>query len=65
MCLGAALNARVARLAFGCSDPKAGAATSVVDLANHPRLNHRITITAGVLEAECRGLLQRFFAALR
>jgi tRNA(adenine34) deaminase len=65
MCMGGALHARVSRLVFGCADPKGGAAGSVVDLANHPRLNHRITVVAGVLEAECVRLLQRFFAARR
>jgi tRNA(adenine34) deaminase len=65
MCMGAALHARVARLVCGCRDPKGGAAGSVVDLANHDALNHRLAVTAGVLEHECRALLQRFFAARR
>jgi tRNA(adenine34) deaminase len=65
MCMGALLHARVERLVCGCMDPKGGAAGSVVDLANHERLNHRLTVTTGVLQVECRELLQRFFAARR
>jgi tRNA(adenine34) deaminase len=65
MCMGAALHARVSRLVFGCADPKGGAVGSVVDLANHARLNHRILVTTGVLEESCRGLLQAFFATRR
>ena len=48
MCMGAALQARVARLVYGCADPKAGAAGSLFDLANDPRLNHRMAVTSGV-----------------
>ena len=65
MCMGAALHARVARLVYGCPDPKGGAAGSVVDLAGEPRLNHRIAVHAGVLGAESRALLQDFFRARR
>jgi tRNA(adenine34) deaminase len=65
MCMGALLHARVARLVCGCLDPKSGAAGSVLDLANHPGLNHHLRVTTGVLDAECRALLQGFFAARR
>jgi tRNA(adenine34) deaminase len=65
MCIGAALHARVARLVFGCTDPKGGAAGTLVDLAAHPGLNHRIAVTGGVAEAECRTLVQTFFRARR
>ena len=65
MCVGAALQARVARLVFGCTDAKAGAAGSIVDLTNEPRLNHRIAVTAGVGAAASRQLLQEFFRARR
>ena len=65
MCVGAALQARVARLVFGCSDPKAGAAGSVVDLTNEPRFNHRIACTAGVRGDAAAALLQDFFRARR
>ena len=61
MCMGAALHARVARLVFGCADPKGGAAGSLFDLADDRRLNHRIAVMAGVAEGECRALLQEFF----
>jgi tRNA(adenine34) deaminase len=65
MCVGAALQARVARLVYGCADPKGGAAGTLYDLTNDPRLNHRIVVTAGVAEADCRRLLQAFFRARR
>jgi tRNA(Arg) A34 adenosine deaminase TadA len=65
MCVGAALHARVGRLVYGCADPKGGAAGSVVDLCADPRLNHRIAVTAGVAENDCRALLQDFFRARR
>lgn len=65
MCMGAILHARIARLVCGCMDPKGGAAGSVVDLANHRQLNHRLPVTTGVLEVECRELLQQFFVARR
>jgi len=65
MCMGAALHARIARLVYGCADPKGGAAGSLFDLAADPRLNHRIAVTAGVAEATCREMLQQFFRARR
>ncbi len=65
MCVGAALQARIATLVFGCADPKAGAAGSLYDLTQDVRLNHRITVVMGVEEARCRALLQAFFAARR
>ena len=65
MCVGAALHARVARLVFGCSDPKGGAAGSVVDLPAEPRFNHRIEVSAGVFADESRALLQDFFRTRR
>ena len=61
MCMGALLHARVRRLVFGCYDPKAGAAGSLFDVSNDPRLNHQLEVTAGVLADESRDLLQRFF----
>src|SRR5205823_5621536 len=57
MCVGAALHARVARLVYGCADPKAGAAGSVFDLCRDSRLNHRIAVDAGVGEDEGRAPL--------
>lgn len=65
MCAGAMVLARIDRLIFGCRDPKAGACGSVVDLIRDPRLNHRIEVTGGLLEAECGQVLTEFFAALR
>ena len=61
MCAGAAVLARVARLVFGAWDPKAGAAGSVRDVVRDGRLNHRVEVVGGVLEAECGELLRAFF----
>jgi tRNA(adenine34) deaminase len=65
MCAGALIHARVDRLVYGAHDPKAGAAGSVLHVINHPGLNHRMTVTAGVLEQECSEILQRFFKEKR
>lgn len=65
MCAGALVLARVSRLVYGAPDPKAGAAGSVMDLTNNPRLNHRLEVTAGVLAAEAAALLQGFFGERR
>ncbi len=65
MCMGAILHARAAQLVFGAADPKWGAAGSLYDLANDTRLNHRIEVMAGVLEVECRELIQTFFRKKR
>jgi tRNA(adenine34) deaminase len=65
MCAGAIVHVRLARVVFGASDPKAGAAGGVMNLLQFPTLNHRCEITAGVREEECRSLLQSFFAEQR
>jgi tRNA(adenine34) deaminase len=65
MCAGAIVLARVPRVVYGCTDPKAGAAGSVLDVLAEPRLNHRPQVTGGVLEAECAALLREFFRARR
>jgi tRNA(adenine34) deaminase len=65
MCLGAMLAARVRRLVFGAPDPKGGACVSLYRLPEDPRLNHRLEVTGGVREAECRALVQEFFQARR
>lgn len=65
MCAGAAVLARIRRIVFGPADPKAGACGSLMNVADDGRLNHRIEIVAGVLEDECRDLLQAFFRKQR
>jgi len=65
MCVGAALNARVARVVFGAWDAKAGACGSVFDLPREPRMAHRMDVFGGVCAEECGVLLRRFFAARR
>jgi tRNA(adenine34) deaminase len=65
MCLGAVLAARVRRLVFGAPDPKGGACVSLYRLPEDTRLNHRLEVTGGVREAECRELVQEFFKARR
>jgi len=65
MCAGALVLARVARLVFGAWDPKAGAAGSVRDVVRDSRLNHRVEVVGGVLEAECSVLLRGFFEGRR
>jgi tRNA(adenine34) deaminase len=65
MCAGAMVHARLARVVFGATDPKAGAAGSALNLLQFPSLNHRCALTSGVREAECRALLREFFARQR
>ncbi|HMJ65850.1 MAG TPA: tRNA adenosine(34) deaminase TadA [Candidatus Binatia bacterium] len=65
MCAGAIVHVRIARVVFGVADPKAGAAGSIVNLLQFPTLNHKSQITSNVREAECRALLQNFFAEQR
>ena len=62
MCAGALVQARVETLVFGAYDPKAGAVTSLFDVVRDPRLNHRVDVRGGILEAECGQLLSDFFA---
>jgi len=61
MCAGAILHARVARLVYAAADPKAGACGSVLSVLNHPSLNHRVEVAAGLLADECGQLLTQFF----
>jgi tRNA(adenine34) deaminase len=61
MCAGALVHVRIRRVIFGCADPRAGAAGSVVNLLQLPSLNHQCEITSGVLRNECAALLQDFF----
>src|SRR5499427_8035998 len=65
MCAGALIHARIARLVYGASDPKAGAAGSLLQVINHPGLNHRMEVTAGVLAGKCSEVLQKFFRQKR
>jgi len=65
MCAGAMVLARVGRLVYGCRDPKAGVLGSVYDVVRDGRLNHTFRITPGILEADCRDVLQRFFEKVR
>ncbi len=65
MCIGAIILARIPRIVFGARDPKAGACGSVFDLSSEPKLNHRASVTGGVLEQESQALLQKFFRELR
>nr|WP_282600004.1 tRNA adenosine(34) deaminase TadA [Patulibacter sp. SYSU D01012] len=65
MCAGAIVLSRIPRVVYGCTDPKAGACGSVLDVTAEPRLNHRPDVVGGVLADDCAGLLRAFFAARR
>ena len=65
MCAGALVHARVRRLVYGASDPKAGAVRSVMQVVNHPKLNHQMEVTDGVMADTCGALLQKFFQSRR
>ena len=65
MCAGAIIHTRIRRVIFGCSDIRAGAAGTVMNLLQHKALNHRCQVTSGVLQAECAALLQDFFQKKR
>jgi tRNA(adenine34) deaminase len=65
MCAGAIVLARVPRVVYGCTDPKAGAAGSVVDVLGQPQLNHRPAVADGLLAEDCAALLRAFFASRR
>lgn len=65
MCAGALVQARIARLVYGCGDPRAGAVRTCFAVLDHPALNHRVEVTSGVLAEECAAVLQAFFATRR
>ena len=65
MCAGALVHARIRRLVYGADDPKAGAVQSLMQVLNHPGLNHRMQVRGGVLAGKCAELLQEFFRARR
>jgi tRNA(adenine34) deaminase len=65
MCAGALVLSRMDRLCYGCSDPKSGACGSLYNIVQDQRLNHRVEVTSGVMEEQCRQQLQNFFAKRR
>ncbi len=65
MCAGAIVHSRISRLVYGAPDPKAGAAGSVLEIINHPQLNHQLKVTPGILADECGELLRAFFRERR
>jgi len=65
MCAGAMVHARLARLIYSAADPKAGAVGSALEVLNHPRLNHKMPVTASVLAEECGAVLKEFFRGRR
>ena len=65
MCMGAIILSRISTVVFGCFDAKGGAAGSLYDLSNDPRLNHQVTLVPRILESECSTLLSSFFSDLR
>ena len=65
MCAGAMIQARIARLVYGCDDPKGGAVHSCFEIFSHPALNHRVEVLGGVLAHECARVMQAFFALRR
>jgi len=65
MCAGAMIHARLGRLIYAAADPKAGAVSSVLEVLNHPRLNHQMLVTSGILADESGELLRAFFRERR
>jgi tRNA(adenine34) deaminase len=65
MCVGAMVHARIARVIYGATEPKAGAIESAMHAHEHPALNHRMQAVGGVLEEDCRALIQEFFQQRR
>jgi tRNA(adenine34) deaminase len=65
MCAGAMIHARLGRLIYAAADPKAGAVSSVLEVLNHPRLNHQMQVTSGILADESGELLRTFFRERR
>ncbi|MFA5384355.1 MAG: tRNA adenosine(34) deaminase TadA [Eubacteriales bacterium] len=65
MCAGALLMFRVENLIYGVKDPKAGAVDSLIDIVRDNRFNHQVKVVSGVLEEECKAIIQKFFQQLR
>lgn len=65
MCAGAMVNARVSRVVYGLQDPRSGCAGGALDITGFPGMLHQVQVTGGVLESECRSLIQEFFRKVR
>ena len=65
MCAGAIIQSRVPRVVYGADDPKGGAVRTCFTVLSHPRLNHQVEVTSGILAEQCAAILQRFFTARR
>ncbi len=65
MCAGALIQARVARLIYGCAEQKGGAVRTCFQILDHPAVNHRVEVTSGILADECAAVMQEFFAQRR
>lgn len=65
MCAGAIVQARIPEVVMGCMNPKAGCAGSILNILEMPEFNHQVTVTRGILEAECSEMLKTFFVELR
>jgi tRNA(adenine34) deaminase len=65
MCAGAIIQARIPRVVYGADDPKGGAVRSCFEILSHPRVNHQVEVTSGILTADCGAILQSFFAERR
>ena len=65
MCAGAIVHARIRRLVYGADDPKAGGVHSMLNVINHPQLNHQMEVRSGVLAGRCQEILQKFFCERR
>ncbi len=65
MCAGALVQSRVDKLIYGASDPKGGGAGTLFNIVDDERLNHRLEVKSGILEAECQDIMKRFFKSLR
>ena len=65
MCFGAMIHARIERLVFGVQDPKSGVCGSSIDLSSESIFNHQISVSGGVLEKDCKKILQSFFKLRR
>ena len=65
MCAGGLVHVRIRRVIFGCADPRSGGAGGIINLLQHPALNHQCQITSGILQNECAAILQDFFRKKR